>query len=529
MEQRQAWISHLSGRNTLLDSPGQQLNTMRTCLFRITTADRKRLEALLFHRYPHREWGTFFRFGYRATSWGLHVTFVDAMEPQSGDLKKASGIVEFEASYILSAQLAMSETELGIGVIHSHPQGSSTFASSLDDDMDAYFAREFAEYGCGRPYVSLRVARTCEGQFSFSGEAWVEGREIPVTDWLTAGEELLREQAEFAIVPSKPVVSTDERTLRFTELIGTRAGSIRNSSVAIIGCGGLGSPAVHVLVRAGVRRFVLVDPDFLSVSNHERTHGSTWADLTIKPLKVEVARRLILDIEPTAEVIAVRGNVLDETVLDEILRCDLVLGCTDSQHSRAALGDYTSHYLLPCLDAAVLMRASDNIVTEQVGELARYSPNEPCPWCLGRINQKALAYELMTDEEREQRAAAAAEAALRGVDGAQYWGDRPPRELTVGYMTTTVGAIQAGYAEGWITGAWKMPHQRFQFDLGMPLLGVVPAEKPRRLECSCNRTKGWGDQARGERSVTMPAHWPKAELVHAASSLVTERAVLSES
>ena len=154
------------------------------------------------------------------------------------------------------------------------------------------------------------------------------------------------------------------------------------------------------------------------------------------------------------------------------------------------------------------MRARDGKLTEQVGEVARYTANEPCPWCLGRISQKALAYELMTDAEREQRAQAAAEAVKRGVDGTQYWGDKPPREMTVGYMTTAVGAIQAGYVEGWITGASSMPHQRFQFDLGMPLLGVVPAEKPRKPECSCNWTKGWGDQARAERSVTKPPHWP---------------------
>ena len=144
---------------------------------------------------------------------------------------------------------------------------------------------------------------------------------------------------------------------------------------------------------------------------------------------------------------------------------------------------------------------------EQVGEIARYSPDEPCPWCLGRINQKALAYELMTEEERKQRASAAADAVRRGIDGEQYWGNAPPQELTVGYMTSVVGAMQAGYAETWITGAALMPHQRFQFDLGMPLLGVVPDEKRRRPECSCNRTKGWADQARYERSVTKPSHW----------------------
>ncbi len=485
----------------------------RTCLLRIAATDRNKLQTLVFKRYPHHEWGTFFRFGYRVTSWGIHLSFVDAIEPQPNDLKRNSSIVEFDAKYILRAQLALANSELGIGVIHSHPQGCSTFASSLDDDMDDYFSREFATYGNGRPYVSLRVAQTYDREFKFNGEAWVSGEQMPLTEWLTVGAELQRESAESCSMMDNTVAPAGERTARFTELVGRCAGRLKSASVAVVGCSGLGSPAVHVLVRAGVWRFVLIDPDFFAPSNHERMHGSTWRDLENKPLKIEILRRMILEIEPEADVTIIRGNVLDEAVLDELLHCDMVLGCTDSQHSRAALGDYTSHYLLPCLDAAVLMRAKDGKLTEQVGELALYSPEEPCPWCLGRINQKMLAYELMTNDEREQRSQAAAEAIRRGIDGAQYWGDKPPTELTVGYMTTAVGAIQAGYAEGWLTGASSMPHQRFQFDLGMPFLGVAPDHKSRRPECSCNWTKGWGDQARAERSVTMPPHWPKATII----------------
>jgi hypothetical protein len=485
----------------------KSFNSKKVCLFRITGADREKLQKLLFKRYPHREWGSFFRFGYRQTSWGIHVSFVDAMEPRPGDLKEESGIVEFSAGYILRAPLALGQTKLGMGVIHSHPEDCSAFASSLDNDMDDYFSGEFATYGAGRPYVSLRIAKSADGCFTFGGEAWVNGASMPVMEWLTVGGALEREVSEIIGAAKQKDSFLDERTARLTELVGERTARLPNSVVGVIGCSGTGSPAVHVLVRAGVRRFVLVDPEAFAPSNLERMHGSTWRDLKTKPPKVEIMRRLILEINPKAEVKIIRGNALDENVLDELLKCDLVLGCTDSQHSRAALGDFANHYLLPCLDVAVLMRAKNGKLTEQVGEIARYTTDEPCPWCLGRINQKALAYELMTDAEREQRAQAAAEAVKRGLDGAQYWGDKPPRELTVGYMTTAVGAIQAGYAEGWITGAFTMPHQRFQFDLGMPLLGVVPADKPRKPECSCNWTKGWGDQARAERSVTKPPHW----------------------
>src|SRR4051812_48271970 len=145
-------------------------------LFRITQRDRDQLERVLFKRYPEREWGTFFRFGYRVTSWGLHIAFVDAIKPQPGDLKWSSAIVEFNPKYILRAQLALEETELGIGVIHSHPQDCGTSASRLDDDMDEYFSSEFAMYGGGRPYVSLRMARDKKGQLAFKGEYWMDGR-----------------------------------------------------------------------------------------------------------------------------------------------------------------------------------------------------------------------------------------------------------------------------------------------------------------------------------------------------------------
>ncbi|MGH8094611.1 MAG: HesA/MoeB/ThiF family protein [Chthoniobacterales bacterium] len=491
--------------------PKQTNGAGKSCLFRITEADRRKLEALLFKRYPEHEWGSFFLFGYRITRWGIHVTFVESLDPAPGDLDEHSGIVEFAARYILRAQLRLEKTELAVGVIHSHPQNSGTGASMLDNDMDEYFSREFRDCSSGRPYVSLRVACTSTGRFTFSGEAWVGENAMRVTDFLTVGRELRHNTAERIRSWTLEPEDRNESRNRLVELLGEGAGRLRKATIGIVGCSGLGSPAVHVLVRAGVRRFVLVDPDLFAPSNLERMHGSNWRDVESTPPKVEILRRLILDIEPRAEVETIRDNVLDEMVLDALLKCDLVLGCTDTQHSRAALGDYANHYLLPCLDAAVLTRAKDGKLVEQVGEISRYSPNEPCPWCLGRIHQKVLAYELMTEEEREQRAHAAANAVRRGIDGEQYWGDTPPKELTVGHITTTLGAMQAGYAEMWITGAASMPHQRFQFDLGMPFLGVVPDEKRRKPECSCNRTKGWADQARCERSVTKPDHWNRPE------------------
>lgn len=192
-----------------------------------------------------------------------------------------------------------------------------------------------------------------------------------------------------------------------------------------------------------------------------------------------------------------------------MLRCDLILGCTDSNYARAALGDIASHYLVPVLDLGVQMRAENGVLREQVGEIARYGPGLPCPWCRGRVNVEGIRYETATEAERRFQAEAADEAELRGVDGAQYWGGAPPPEFTVGFLTTTVGAMGAGYAQNLLLGSAKLPHDRFQFDLGLFSLGVVSDERTPREGCSCRKTKGRSDQARADRSISRPSHGPK--------------------
>ena len=488
----------------------------REALWRITEADRENLFRLLFHRYPDSEWGTFFRFGFRRTRWGILITWVEAMKPEFGDLDRSSPLVEFRPAYIRRALAALDSDELAVGVIHSHPQNCAPFASHADDDMDSYFAEEFERFGNERPYASLIVSRNVNHELSFNGRVFDRGVWLPVRNCLTVGERLLREKAcseyDHFITTHEPTINNKTQE-RLTQLLGANAPQrLHDSVIGVVGCSGTGSPAIHVLARANLGELVLVDPGNFKSSGHQRNHASRHTDLFINPAptKVALASRLIREINPATKVTGFMGDVLDETVLDELLRCDLIIGCTDSHYARAALGDIASHYLVPVLDLAVQMRAENGILREQIGEIARYAPGLPCPWCRGRVSVEGIRYETATDAERQFRAKAAAAAEQRGVDGAQYWGGTPPPELTVGYLTTTVGAMGAGYAQNLLLGSGKLPHNRFQFDFGFTSLGVVADERVQRAECACRRTSGRGDQARADRSVSHPTHWPQA-------------------
>jgi hypothetical protein len=487
------------------------------CVFRIQKSDREKLESHIFQRYPAREWGTFFRFGFRRTPWGLAACFIGLERPRPGDLDRSSPVTVFRSRYILRAHHIVEDGPFAAGVIHSHPQGANTLPSPSDDDMDNYFGEEFSQYGKGKPYVSLIFARTRYGDFRFTGRVFDGGKWYPVTNLLTVGDELLHEETqvrhEGSEVENDPLerAAVESTTARLETLLG-RASSRRLSraKVAVVGCSGTGSPVGHLLARAGIQNLLLVDPQPFAPSNLERMHGSRFADaFVIPPLaKVQILARLIREINPKARIACIQGNILDDIVLDALLECDLVLGCTDSQHGRAALGDLASHYLLPSIDVAVAMRAKDGKLKVQLVEICQHAPDLPCPFCLGRIDQKALSYELMTEEEHKWRQEAAEQAQAHEIDGTQYWGDKPPQELTVGYLTSLAGSMAAGYAENLLTGAARLPHQRLQFDVGWTKLGVALNEKSRRPECSCGRTIGHADQARADHSVSRPLHWP---------------------
>jgi molybdopterin/thiamine biosynthesis adenylyltransferase len=287
-----------------------------------------------------------------------------------------------------------------------------------------------------------------------------------------------------------------------------------NSTVVIAGCSGTGSPAAEVLARAGVGRFVLVDPERLDKSNLERVHGS-YAEHFLKepyPFKVDSLRDLILKINPHAEVTAIVGNILQQEVRDHLVSADLLLCCTDTNHSRAATAELAYRYLLPALDVGVRLEGEKGAVNHEVGQITVYAPGLPCAYCLGLIDSWAASVELMSETEKARRKHEARLARERGDNALGYWRDVPGLP-TVGHFTALAGALLASYAIGWLTGAFFPPRNFFQFDIlgnNFDFVGLDITAKP---TCYCQRFIGHSDQAAAYAIVSAPEHWPKARAI----------------
>ncbi|MES2464805.1 MAG: ThiF family adenylyltransferase, partial [Armatimonadota bacterium] len=219
-----------------------------------------------------------------------------------------------------------------------------------------------------------------------------------------------------------------------------------------------------------------------------------------------IARRHISSINPHCRVTAIQGSLPQQEVLDAVAAADIALGCTDQHYARVALSDLACRYCVPVIDCGVSLEGKDGAITGQVIELTRMFPADPCVYCRRRVDSRRVQQELMSPTEREQRMAAAEKAAEQGLGGDPYW-KNVPQMNTVGYLTTAVGAMAAGYAIGYITDRFRIPFGRLQLDLCAPLFAPVDQPCNPRPDCSCRRARGLADQGMAEALITTPAHW----------------------
>jgi molybdopterin/thiamine biosynthesis adenylyltransferase len=478
-------------------------------VLRIAQPIYSQLLKIAFQRYPRFEWGTYAHFGWRLIGDRLVLTLKSLDPPGPGDLDDKVGHVAFQELYTLRQALEAEEKGHAVGVVHSHPRGGFPEPSKVDDDMDSYLVGYVRGFAPGRPVVSLILSEV-DGERVISGRVWFRDR------WSTIGRTLLvEERLETWPYGRRPLPPPPPppRVARLASSYGDRAyHRLQASKVAVIGAGGTGSAAIPLLARAGVGHIVAIDDDVLTDSNLERVHGSSPEHASAKTPKVIVARELVHSIDASTRFTAVFGRLPQAEVLDAVADANVILGCTDQHSSRVALSDIATRYLIPTIDTGALMEGSGGHVTGQVGQLTRFLPADRCVYCRGMVDSVRVSQELMSPEERRQRREAA-DAALRdGRDPNPYW-RQTPQINTVGHLTSVVGALAAGYAIGWITGAFVPPFERMQLDLCAPLLGTVECEPPRSGDCICRTAQGSADQGLDGAISTVPQHWPPARIL----------------
>jgi molybdopterin/thiamine biosynthesis adenylyltransferase/rhodanese-related sulfurtransferase len=112
---------------------------------------------------------------------------------------------------------------------------------------------------------------------------------------------------------------------------------LKNSSVLVIGTGGLGSPVALYLAEAGIGRIGLVDYDTVDSSNLQRQviHGTA----TLGKLKVESARDRLTDLNPDIQIDIYNEPYTSENALRIAKDYDVIIDGTDNFPTRYLIND----------------------------------------------------------------------------------------------------------------------------------------------------------------------------------------------
>lgn len=123
------------------------------------------------------------------------------------------------------------------------------------------------------------------------------------------------------------------------------------SSVAVVGCGGLGGYILEELARLGVGRIVAIDPDVFEEHNLNRQLLSSIELLGTS--KVDAAVQRIAEINPAVTVSAVNAAFDKENGRDMLGAVTLVVDAVDNIPTRLDLAEVCSQLKIPLVHGAI--------------------------------------------------------------------------------------------------------------------------------------------------------------------------------
>ena len=132
------------------------------------------------------------------------------------------------------------------------------------------------------------------------------------------------------------------RHLMLPEVGGAGQRKLLNSSVVLLGAGGLGSPASMYLAAAGVGKIGIVDFDVVDASNLQRQllHGVN----DIGRPKVESAAETLRSLNPDVEIVPINEHLNSETAMRIFEPYDVIVDGTDNFPTRYLAND-AAHFL----------------------------------------------------------------------------------------------------------------------------------------------------------------------------------------
>jgi hypothetical protein len=171
--------------------------------------------------------------------------------------------------------------------------------------------------------------------------------------------------------------------------VGQRA--IETVRVGLPGLGGGGSHFAPQLTHLGFQHFALFDKDHGTESNLNRTMTLVESDIAAGTLKIEAAKRRILEINPQANVELHPYRWQERPRALQI--CNVVIASVDSFTERQQIEACCRRYLIPYLDIGMDVHPGGVGPPGMSGQIILSMPGGPCMFCIGFLTEAKLARE----------------------------------------------------------------------------------------------------------------------------------------
>lgn len=153
--------------------------------------------------------------------------------------------------------------------------------------------------------------------------------------------------------------------------------ALKQSSILVLGAGGLGCASSQYLATAGVGKLTLIDDDVVELSNLQRQVLHHDADIGKK--KVLSAAESLTQLNPYLEVATIDKRLSDSELKDLIAQHTLVLDASDNVETRNQLNKLCFELKTPLVSgAAIRMEGQVSVFTYQ-------DPTQACYQCLSAL------------------------------------------------------------------------------------------------------------------------------------------------
>ena len=147
-----------------------------------------------------------------------------------------------------------------------------------------------------------------------------------------------------------------------------------NSSVAVIGCGALGTVIATILVRAGIGKIKIIDRDFIEYHNLQRQVLFDEDDIRNQLPKAIAAERHLKKVNSSIDIEGVVADVNYTNIERLISGVDLILDGLDNRETRFLINDVSLKHKIPWVYGGAI---------SSFGMTMNIIPNEtPCLRCM---------------------------------------------------------------------------------------------------------------------------------------------------